>query len=96
MLSTYPPFGCSMFGSSLPPLGSPRSLVGWSRDYRNEGFGDQNTIKMRLINLISSVRTLLRGEMSHRSGSRGVCVDRRELDDARLAAYLSTTLCGIT
>ena len=70
--------------------------MGWSRDYRNEGFGDQNTIKMRLINLISSVRTLLRGEMSHRSGSRGVCVDRRELDDARLAAYLSTTLCGIT
>ena len=36
--------------------------VGWSRDYRNEGFGEQNTIKMRLINLISSVRTLLRGK----------------------------------
>ena len=38
------------------------SSVGWSRDYRNEGFGEQNSIKSQLIHLMSSVRTLLRGE----------------------------------
>ena len=41
--------------------------VGWSKDYRNEGFGEQRGIKSNLINLISSVRTLLRGKLTVQS-----------------------------
>ena len=36
--------------------------VGWGRDYRNEGFGDQNGIKHQLVTVITAVQTLLRGE----------------------------------
>ena len=36
--------------------------VGWGRDYRNEDFVVQGGIKHQLVNLISSVQTLLRGE----------------------------------
>ena len=35
--------------------------VGWGKDYRNEGFGGQSGVKVQLVNLISSVQTLLRG-----------------------------------
>ncbi|XP_003384818.1 PREDICTED: immediate early response 3-interacting protein 1-like [Amphimedon queenslandica] len=34
--------------------------VGWSTDNRNEGFGDQSSIKSQLISLITAVQTLLR------------------------------------
>lgn len=37
-------------------------LVGWGRDYRNEGFVDQGGIKFQLVNLVTSVQTLLRGQ----------------------------------
>ena len=36
--------------------------VGWGRDSRNEGFGDQSGIKYQLVSLITSVQTLLRGK----------------------------------
>lgn len=36
--------------------------VGWGRDYRNEGFGEQNGIKHQLVAVITAVQTLLRGE----------------------------------
>jgi len=35
--------------------------VGWGKDYRNEGFGDSSGMKYQLVQLITSVRTLLRG-----------------------------------
>ena len=35
--------------------------VGWGRDSRNEGFGDQSGVKYQLVSLITSVQTLLRG-----------------------------------
>ena len=35
--------------------------VGWGKDYRNEGFGGQSGVKVQLVNLITSVQTLLRG-----------------------------------
>lgn len=38
----------------------PFPQVGWGRDYRNEGFGDQAGIKSQLIALITAVQTLLR------------------------------------
>ena len=34
--------------------------VGWGRDNRNEGFGDQAGMKSQLIALITAVQTLLR------------------------------------
>ena len=34
--------------------------VGWGKDFRNEGFGDRGGVKYQLVNLISSVQTLLR------------------------------------
>ena len=37
------------------------SIVGWGKDYRNEGFGGQSGAKVQLVNLITSVQTLLRG-----------------------------------
>lgn len=37
------------------------NLVGWGRDFRNEGFGEQTGIKSQLISLITAVQTLLRG-----------------------------------
>ena len=39
----------------------PFRVVGWGRDSRNEGFGDQSGIKYQLVALITSVQTLLRG-----------------------------------
>lgn len=36
-------------------------IVGWGKDYRNEGFGDSSGMKYQLVQLITSVRTLLRG-----------------------------------
>ena len=36
--------------------------VGWGKDYRNEGFGGQSGVKFQLVNLITSVQTLLRGK----------------------------------
>ena len=36
--------------------------VGWGKDYRNEDFVAQGGVKHQLVNLISSVQTLLRGE----------------------------------
>ena len=37
-------------------------VVGWGRDYRNEGFGDQGGVKYQLVSLVTSVQTLLRGK----------------------------------
>lgn len=37
-------------------------LVGWSKDYRNEGFGEGSSIKGQLISLITAVQTLLRSK----------------------------------
>jgi hypothetical protein len=34
--------------------------VGWGKDYKNEGFGGQSGVKVQLVNLITSVQTLLR------------------------------------
>ena len=50
-------------GIMLPvPLSlSPLAAVGWGKDYRNEGFGGQSGVKVQLVNLITSVQTLLRG-----------------------------------
>ena len=36
--------------------------MGWGKDYRNEDFVAQAGVKHQLVNLISSVQTLLRGE----------------------------------
>ena len=36
--------------------------VGWGRDFRNEGFGDQSGVKYQLVSLVTSVQTLLRGK----------------------------------
>ncbi len=38
------------------------AVVGWGRDYRNEGFGPQSGVKFQLVNLVTSVQTLLRGK----------------------------------
>lgn len=35
--------------------------VGWGKDYRNEGFGESSGMKYQLVQLVTSVRTLLRG-----------------------------------
>ena len=45
--------------------------VGWGKDFRNEGFGDRGGVKYQLVNLISSVQTLLRGEFM--PVSRNLC-----------------------
>ena len=39
-------------------------LVGWSRDYQNEGFGEQSGIKSQLIALMTAVQTLLRSKLA--------------------------------
>ena len=39
------------------------ALVGWGRDYGNEGFGDQGGVKHQIVSLITAVQTLLRGEL---------------------------------
>ncbi|XP_064390919.1 immediate early response 3-interacting protein 1-like [Halichondria panicea] len=48
--------------NSIAILNEERFLkkVGWGRDYRNEGFVDQGGVKFQLVNLITSVQTLLR------------------------------------
>jgi hypothetical protein len=38
--------------------------IGWGRDYRNEGFGDQAGIKSQIISLITAVQTLLRSKIN--------------------------------
>ncbi|XP_065911042.1 immediate early response 3-interacting protein 1-like [Dysidea avara] len=51
-----------LFINAVAILNEDRFLVkvGWGKDYRNEGFGDSSGIKYQLIQLITSVRTLLR------------------------------------
>ena len=39
-------------------------LVGWSRDYQNEGFGEQSGMKSQLIALMTAVQTLLRSKLA--------------------------------
>ena len=54
---------CTVLFSAVTVLPLPY-LVGWGRDYRNEGFVDQGGIKFQLVNLITSVQTLLRSKYS--------------------------------
>lgn len=48
--------------NSIAILNEERFLakVGWGKDYRNEGFAPQAGVKYQLVNLITSVQTLLR------------------------------------
>ena len=48
--------------------------VGWGRDYRNEGFGDQAGMKSQLIALITAVQTLLRSMRQGKSIINMYCV----------------------
>ena len=48
--------------------------MGWGKDYRNEDFVAQAGVKHQLVNLISSVQTLLRGEA--KTCSNSLCKQR--------------------
>ena len=50
--------------------------VGWGRDYRNEGFGEQNGIKHQLVAVITAVQTLLRGESLLADPTDGIAITR--------------------
>ena len=66
--------------------------VGWGKDYRNEGFGGQSGVKVQLVNLISSVQTLLRGSEFMR---RLVMVVIRVLGGLRrVGPWYSLVVCG--
>ncbi len=55
------------------------NAVGWGRDYRNEGFVDQGGVKFQLVNLITSVQTLLRGKKSSNSACLMVALNHFRL-----------------
>ena len=63
------------------------NAVGWGRDSRNEGFGDQSGIKYQLVALITSVQTLLRGNV--KSSGRFRCLKNTPVH------YLLSNMCEI-